>query len=72
MNKVSFTRKELYDLVWSNSMLSLSKKYDISDVGLRKICIRMNIPLPRVGYWEKLKAGKRLKIIRLPSLCFLE
>ena len=36
----------MYDLVWSEPMLSLSKKYNISDVGLRKTCIRMSIPMP--------------------------
>ena len=46
MKKTTFTRQELYELVWSESMLSLSKKYNISDTALRKICKRMNIPLP--------------------------
>lgn len=55
MKEIIFTRKELYDLVWSESMLSLSKKYNISDVGLRKICIRMNIPIPANGHWSKVK-----------------
>ncbi len=39
-------------------MLRLSKKYVISDVGLRKICISMDIPLPRAGHWMKLQVGK--------------
>lgn len=57
MNKITLTRKELYDLVWSETMVSLSKKYKISDVGLRKICIRMKIPIPNRGYWAKIQAG---------------
>lgn len=64
MNKQNFTREELYDLVWSEPMLSLSKIYNISDVGLRKICIRMSIPLPAAGHWQKLKFGK--KVFKLP------
>ena len=35
------SRRDLYDLVWSHPLLFLSKKYDMSDVGLRKICERM-------------------------------
>ena len=58
MEQVLFTRRQLYNLVWSESLLSLSKKYQISDVGLRKMCIRMSVPTPKAGYWEKKDAGK--------------
>jgi DNA replication protein DnaC len=34
MQKITLTRKELYDLVWSNSLLALSKKYNISKIQL--------------------------------------
>jgi len=36
MNEIKIYRKELYDLVWSESMLSLSKKYNIIASG--KLC----------------------------------
>ncbi len=62
MDNVTLSRKELYDLVWPESMVALSKKYNISDVGLRKICIKMNISIPKGGYWEKLKWGKPVKV----------
>jgi hypothetical protein len=64
LDKVTLTREELYNLVWSTPILTLSKKYNISDVGLRKICIRMNVPLPQAGHWQKLQFGK--KIIKSP------
>jgi hypothetical protein len=48
-------------------MLKLSKKYAISDVGLRKICIGMDIPLPRAGHWMKLQAGKKVPQQKLPE-----
>ncbi|WP_142688645.1 hypothetical protein [Chitinophaga polysaccharea] len=67
MNKVRLTRKELYDLVWSTSLLSLSRKYYVSDVGLRRICLEMDIPLPKAGHWEKVKAGKKVSILPLPG-----
>lgn len=66
-NKITFTREQLYDLVWSEPMLTLSKKYNISDVGLRKNCIKLNIPLPQSGYWTKLKFGKKVKRTSLPK-----
>jgi len=62
MEMATLTRRELYDLVWSTPMTAIAKKYLISDVGLRKICISMNIPLPRAGHWEKIKAGKPITI----------
>ena len=65
MEEQKFSRKELYDLVWSVSLLTLSKKYLISDNGLRKICKKMNIPLPKAGHWEKLKFNKKVEIEEL-------
>jgi hypothetical protein len=47
MDGIKLTRKELYDLVWSAPFTILAKKYSISDVGLRKICIRMIISFPK-------------------------
>jgi len=67
MNSTICSRQQLYDLVWSDSLLAISKKYDISDVGLRKACIRMNIPLPDAGHWNKVKAGLKVKIKPLPQ-----
>lgn len=67
MEKITISRKELYDLVWSTPMTSLSRKYLISDNGLRKICKRMEIPMPKAGHWEKLRAGKEVVIEQLPK-----
>jgi hypothetical protein len=67
MEKEILTRQMLYDLVWSVPLLTLSKKYAISDVGLRKICLRMNIPLPKPGHWQKLQFGKKIKKINLDT-----
>ena len=64
MEKKSFTRTEVYDLAWSEPLLTLSKRYNISNVGLRKICIRLNIPLPKNGHWQKVQYGK--KVIKTP------
>lgn len=64
-NKLS--RKELYDLVWSTPLSQLAKKYQISDNGLRKICIKLDIPLPKSGYWSKIKFDKKVSKIALPK-----
>ena len=56
--QVIFTRQELYDLVWSEPILSLAKKYNTSALDFRKICTRMNIPVPKSGHWVKVNWGK--------------
>lgn len=58
MENQTVTRKQLYDLVWSTPFTTLAKTYAISDVSLRKICIKMEIPLPKSGHWEKVRFNK--------------
>lgn len=60
-------RKELYDLVWSKPIMELSKEFGVSDRGLGKVCERYDIPKPPRGYWQKLEAGERIKIPKLPK-----
>jgi hypothetical protein len=68
MKEITLSRKELYDLVWSEPRLTITKRYYISDSELKKICERMNIPIPKAGYWEKLRAGKKVSIIEFPMM----
>src|SRR5439155_1694061 len=63
---VIFTRQQLYDLVWSKPVKTLTKQYHISDHALRKICANQQIPLPKAGHWEKLRYGKKVVIEPLP------
>ena len=66
MERVTITRKQLFDEVWRTPLLQLANKYAISDVGLRKLCIKRNIPLPKAGHWSKSKFGKGPKQPKLP------
>src|ERR1700722_15984598 len=52
------SRKQLYDLVWSEPMKNLSVRFGISDVAIKKTCARAGIPTPDRGYWAKKQAGK--------------
>ncbi len=56
---MEMTRVELYDLVWDRPITHLAKEFGLSDVGLRKICIKYGIPLPARGYWARLQHGKQ-------------
>lgn len=61
-----FTRKELYDLVWSQPMKTVAAGVGISDVALAKQCAKANIPVPNRGYWARKQAGKPTIQIALP------
>jgi hypothetical protein len=62
----TFTRKELFDLVWSAPTRTIAKQLGISDVGLAKVCRRADLLLPPRGYWAKLAAGKRVTKPQMP------
>jgi hypothetical protein len=62
-----YTRRELYDLVWSEPVSVLSSRFGLSDVGFAKICRRARIPLPPRGYWAKRSAGKKVSEIAFPE-----
>lgn len=66
MNSHSFTRQELYDLVWSEPMIKLAARYGISGNGLAKACRRADIPVPERGYWAKQQAGYEVRKTPLP------
>lgn len=60
----SFTRLELYNLVWSEPKRDIAARFKISDVGLAKACRNASIPVPPRGYWNKKKAGH--KVFQIP------
>lgn len=53
-------RNTLYEEVWSTPMQHLAKQYGLSDQGLRKVCVRLQIPLPIRGHWAKIAAGQTI------------
>ncbi len=52
------TRKALYDLVWSEPMMTPSARVGIPDVALKKTCARAGIPTPECGHWARKDVGK--------------
>ena len=56
--KRTYTRKELYDMVWSTPIVKLAEQFDLSDRGLAKTCQRHQIPVPGRGYWARVEAGQ--------------
>jgi hypothetical protein len=52
------SRKQLYELVWSEPLKTLAPRFVISDVALKKACSRAAIPTPGLGHWAKKAVGK--------------
>lgn len=64
---VVLTREQLFERVWTTPMRKLGPELGVTDVGLKKICGRFNIPTPGLGYWAKREHGKAPKRPRLPK-----
>ena len=60
------TREELYKLVWSKPITEVAKEFGMSDVGLAKVCKKLNVPKPYRGYWQLVEAGRPVTIPPLP------
>lgn len=63
---IKISREDLYRRVWETPVRTLAKEFDISDLGLAKVCRKNHIPLPPVGYWMKVRHGKAVTKPALP------
>jgi hypothetical protein len=61
-------REELHQLVWSKPTRIAAKEFDLSDVGLAKICRKLGVKKPPRGYWAKVASGLRVTKPRLAAL----
>jgi hypothetical protein len=66
-NQRKIKRSELYRIVWEQPVAKLAPGLGLSDVGLRKVCVRANIPLPARGHWAKVAGGRIPKAVPLPK-----
>jgi len=62
-----YERVKLYEEVWAEAVTTVAKRYGISDVALRKICKKLAVPLPPLGYWARVAAGKKPPTPPLPK-----
>jgi hypothetical protein len=67
MKAKTISREELHKLVWSKPVIQIAKIYGYSDNGIRRVCKKHNIPLPKLGYWSKLKFNKEVVKTKLPK-----
>jgi len=67
-HEIKLGRTQLFERVWSEPVAKLAAEWGISGPGLKKVCRKLQIPVPPRGYWAKLKAGHRTSRPRLPGL----
>jgi Arc/MetJ family transcription regulator len=53
-----YDRAQLLAEVWAEPLTVIAHRYGLSNVGLAKLCTRLNIPRPAQGHWAKRAAGK--------------
>ena len=52
------TREELYEAVWSEPLIKLAERFEVSGNYLARVCDSLRIPRPDRGYWAKKTVGK--------------
>ncbi len=68
MIREKWDRQELYDKLWQFPLRKLAPEYNISDVGLAKVCRKLEIPLPGLGHWTKIACGQTIPRPPLPEV----
>ncbi len=63
--QVKIDRASLYGEVWTTPVSRLAECYGISDVALKKVCWKMNVPTPPRGYWARVRHGHTVRKPRL-------
>ena len=64
----TWNRQELYEKVWQFPLRKLAVEYGISDVGLAKVCRKLEIPLPGLGHWTRIACGQTIARPLLPVM----
>ncbi|MFC1844057.1 hypothetical protein ACFLZ5_04645, partial [Thermodesulfobacteriota bacterium] len=67
-DNIKLKREALYKKVWAEPMSRLAPKFGLSGNGLKKICKKLNIPVPPRGYWARLQYGYKVKKTPLPKV----
>jgi hypothetical protein len=65
---IAWDREKLYQEVWSRPARTVALEYGISDVALTKICRKLDVPKPGVGYWRRRELGYATTQTALPKL----
>lgn len=62
---IEFQRERLYQAIWETPIGQLAYKCGITSARLHEVCEMMSIPLPPLGHWNTVRAGKEVAIAPL-------
>lgn len=52
-----YRRQQIYDEIWKEPVRTVAKRYGVSDVALSKMCRKLGVPRPPLGFWARRAAG---------------
>lgn len=64
------TREELYELVWSTSVSAAAKRFGVSYTMMARVCRRMDVPRPPLGFPSLVRVGRAPPRPALPAWRF--
>jgi hypothetical protein len=67
-SRLDLESAELHEKVWQFPLSKLAAEYGISDVGLAKVCRKLEIPLPGLGHWTGIAGGHTIARPPLPAM----
>ena len=62
-----YNRNQLYKKVWEHPLQKLAEEFNLKPQELKKICNKLEIPTPKVGYWAKKAFGKEEKLLKFSN-----
>ena len=68
MDAFEIERDRLYEEIWAEPVRTVAKRYGISDVALAKICRKLDVPRPPLGYWTRKEHGYAVERAPLPPV----
>ncbi|MCL4850915.1 MAG: hypothetical protein KJZ78_05980 [Bryobacteraceae bacterium] len=63
---IEWDREKLYDQIWTRPLRTVAHEHGLSDVALAKVCKKLHIPRPGVGYWRRKECGFKVERVPLP------
>ena len=61
MTWTTLTRRQLYDLVWSEPITAAAERMGIAPAALAQACRRHRVPVPTRGFWARKATGRQGK-----------
>ena len=62
---MELTRKQIYDMMWTEGVGKTEKALGLKQVELKALCDKLDIPRPSSGYWSALRLGKPVEKVML-------